>query len=94
MNKEIGDIGGVKVFVTPEDYEEVKKQDTINRDKILSELQEENDRLNNIISSFEEWLKEHSFVDFNCRDTIIHEQLSLNTAYEYLQELKDEDGNS
>ena len=48
-------------------------------------------RKEKILDTFEKWLKEHSVIDFNCRDTIIHEQLALNTAYEYLQFLKSND---
>ena len=52
-------------------------------------LIQENKRLNDIITDFEQWLQEHSMVDFNCKDTIVHEQLALSTANEYLQELKE-----
>lgn len=46
-------------------------------------------RLNNIINKLEKWLEEHSQVDFECNDNIVHEQLALSMAYEYLKELKE-----
>lgn len=51
-------------------------------------LQQEIERLNNIINELEQWLKRHSNINYECSETIIHEQLALNTAYNYLQELK------
>lgn len=55
----------------------------------LTEYAEENERLNNIINELEQWLKEHSIIDYNCSDIILHEQMALNTAFEYLQILKE-----
>lgn len=55
----------------------------------LTEYAEENERLNNIINELERWLKEHSIIDYNCSDVIIHEQLALNVAFNYLQILKE-----
>ena len=50
-------------------------------------------RKENILEDFEKWLKEHSKIDYECRPIIVHEQLALNTAYEYLQYLKKSDSN-
>lgn len=56
---------------------------------IIKEKGKEIERLNNIINELEQWLKEHSIIDYNCSDVILHEQLALNTAFEYLQILKE-----
>ena len=55
----------------------------------ISIMEEKIDRLNNIINELEQWLKEHSIIDYNCSDVILHEQMALNTAFEYLQILKE-----
>lgn len=55
------------------------------RNVVLDEIY----RLNNIINELERWLKEHSIIDYNCSDVILHEQMALNIAFEYLQFLKE-----
>lgn len=50
--------------------------------------QQETERLNNIINELEKWLLEHSKVDYSCAESIVHEQLALGIAFNYLQELK------
>ena len=59
------------------------------RNKKEREMQQEIDRLNNIINELEKWLKEHSIIDYSCSDVILHEQMALNAAFEYLQILKE-----
>lgn len=50
-------------------------------------------RLKTIISKFEDWLIVHSELDYDCSETIFHEQLAFNIALQYLQELKEIDRN-
>ena len=56
---------------------------------ILKEKDKEIERLNNIVNKFEIWLLEHSKVDYGCGESILHEQLALGIALNYLQELKE-----
>lgn len=51
----IGEINGVQVAVSPEAYEEIKKQKIIEENKILKELQEEKERYKNIIDEIERY---------------------------------------
>ena len=53
------------------------------------DLQEENERLNNVINELEKYLLEHSQINYDNSDIIIHEQLSLSVVYEYLKSLKE-----
>ena len=43
-----------------------------------------------IIKKFEGWLEEHSQVNYDDSSSIIHEQLALSMALNYLQDLKGE----
>ena len=54
-------------------------------------LEAEIERLNNIINEFEIWLLKHSKIDYGCAESIVHEQLALGIAFNYLQELKGSD---
>ena len=44
MNKEIGNVAGVSIVVSPEAYEDIKRQKTIYENEILSELQQKIDK--------------------------------------------------
>lgn len=52
----IGEINGVQFAVSPEAYEEIKKQKIIIENKILKEQQQELERYKNIIDELEKWL--------------------------------------
>lgn len=54
----IGEINGVQVAVSPEAYEEIKKQKIIEENKILKELQQELDKYKNIVDKTNWWLEE------------------------------------
>lgn len=47
----IGEVAGVKVYLSPEQYEEYKKEKIIEENKILKEQEQEIKRLNNIINN-------------------------------------------
>lgn len=58
-------------------------------EQLLAEKDKEIDRLNNIIDELEKYLIEHKEVDWDARDTIIHEALAISFVYDILQDLKE-----
>ena len=75
--------------------EQLPYEELVSKYRSTSELNKkyvkEIERLNNIINEFEIWLLEHSKVDYGCAESIVHEQLALGIAFNYLQELKGSD---
>ena len=76
MNKEIGNVEGVRIMIDPEAYGYIKKQKTIYENKILKELQH---RINKAI----EYIEKRDFVeveidnepfnmDFNFKENILN----------------------
>lgn len=57
----IGEINGVQVAVSPEAYEEIKKQKIIEENKILKEQKQEIEKLNNIIKEVREYIDKWKF---------------------------------
>ena len=66
----IGEINGVQVAVSPEAYEEIRKQKIIEENKILKELQQELERYKNIIDELEKYINENKYQD-TWGDTVI-----------------------
>ena len=66
----IGEINGVQVAVSPEAYEEIKKQKIIEENKILKEQQQELERYKNIIDELEKYINENKYQD-TWGDTVI-----------------------
>lgn len=58
------------------------------RKNVFDNLQEI-ERLNNIIEEFEKWLERHSIINYECNETIVHEQMALSMALSKLKELKE-----
>ena len=60
----IGEINGVQVAVSPEAYEEIKKQKIIEENKILKEQQQELERYKNIIENIEKLVRNQLYGAF------------------------------
>lgn len=54
----------------------------------ITDLQQENEKLNNIINELEKYLEEHSKLDYESNATIIHEQMACLFVLNKLKELK------
>ena len=84
---EIGEVAGVKVCVSPEQFEEIKKQKLIEENKILKEQQEEIERLNNIIK------EAFKYVDDKLREINLHygSDNEFREEWDYLYEILDKE---
>lgn len=78
----LGEINGVQVAVSPEAYEEIKKQKIIEENKILKEQQQELERYKSIIDEFI-----NKFEDFI--ETMEYEKIYHSDLKELLNELKE-----
>ena len=93
----IGEINGVQVAVSPEAYEEIRKQKIVEENKILKEQQQELERYKNIIDELEKWLEEQRkyYKNYDCQKEIKYEFLRISTEYmkilNKLEELKGSD---
>ena len=68
-----------------------KSKMLINRDKELLALNDEIERLNNIINELEQWLSVRiDNFNANVSEPIYHEYIAIRLVYDYLQELKGE----
>lgn len=83
----IGEINGVQVAVSPEAYEEIKKQKIIEENKILKEQQQELERYKNIVHELETYLqrKYGEYVDMESDDRFV-----ISLVLDTLRELKGE----
>ena len=54
----IGELDGLKIVVSPERFEEIKKQKIIQENKILEEQQEKIDKYEEILDKIKEYAKE------------------------------------
>ena len=85
----IGEINGVQVAVSPEAYQEIKKQKIIEENKILKELQQELERYKNIIDKMEYWLLNEAILEFYNNKLPI--ELVIEKGLNELKELKGSD---
>jgi uncharacterized protein (UPF0305 family) len=56
----VGELDGLKIVVSPERFEEIKKQKIIQENKILKEQQEKIDKYEEVIDKIKEYIKENS----------------------------------
>lgn len=100
MNNEIKEIIDKLKLLCYDDYSLEVSVDYIRRkaEKILldyiTNLQEENERLNNIITELDTFLKNKiDNFDKDVKDTILHEQMTIKVIYDYLQIVKGDSSN-
>ena len=84
----IGEINGLQVAVSPEVYEEIRKQKIIEENKILKELQQELERYKNIVDELERWLEDN--IEYGDDDYYDMKAMGVESALNKLKELKGE----
>lgn len=79
----IGELDGLKIVVSPERFEEIKKQKIIQENKILEEQQEKIDKYKEVLDKIKEIILNHK--DYETEGLLVEETSNI---LELLEEIE------